>query len=219
MIEIIKRDILVAWRSGGAWAHGLLFFVLFTSLCAIGLGGDKQLLTPIGGALIWLSVILSLLLSFDRAFADDAHDGSLDQMALSQSLMSISAAKLIGQWVLSVLPLLLIVPFAGYSFGLTGPEIAGLFNALLIGSPALLIYSTFAGACLLGYRNAGFLVILLTVPLIIPTLIFGLSAVDSFALSGIMSAPYKALAGISLLSVALGLPAMAGALRTYLETS
>lgn len=219
MIEIVKRDLLLAWRSGGAWAHGLLFFILFTSLCAISLGGDKQLLAPIGGALIWLAVILSLLLSFDRAFSDDARDGSLDQMALSHSLMSISAAKLVGQWVLSVLPLLLIVPFAGYSLGLSGPEISGLFNALLIGSPALLIYSSFAAACLLGYRNAGFLVILLTVPLIIPTLIFGLSAVDSFAMEGIMSAPFKALAGISLLAVALGLPAIAGALKTYLETS
>lgn len=219
MIEIIKRDLLLAWRSGGAWLHGVLFFILFTSLCAIGLGGDKQMLAPIGGALIWLAVILSLLLSFDRAFSIDARDGSLDQMALSQSLTSISVAKLMGQWILSVLPLLLIVPFAGYSFGLTGPEIAGLFDALLIGSPALLIYSSFAGACLLGYRNAGFLVILLTVPLIIPTLIFGLAAVDSFAEHGMMGAPFKALAGISLLSLALGVPAIAGALKTYLETS
>lgn len=219
MTEIIKRDLLLAWRSGGAWAHGILFFMLFTSLCAIGLGGDKQLLAPIGGALIWLAVILSLLLSFDRAFSDDARDTSLDQMALSQSLLSITIAKLIGQWILSVLPLLLIVPLAGYSFGLSGKEIAGLFNALLIGSPALLVYSSFAGACLLGYRNAGFLIILLTVPLIIPTLIFGLAAVDSFTASGIMSAPFKALSGITLLAIALGIPAIAGALKTYLETS
>jgi heme exporter protein B len=220
MMALIKQDARLALRSGGAWLHGVLFFILFSTLCAIALGGHKSVLAPIAPALIWLAIIFALLLAFESLFQEDASDGTLELLSLSGlPMIVIAASKLISHWILTVLPLLLLIPAIGYGFGLPGIKIAGLFNAVLIGSPALIIYGSFASACLIGYRAAGLLVILLTVPLIIPTLIFGLSAVDSFAASGIMGAPFKALAGISLVSIGLGLPAISAALKTYLETS
>lgn len=219
MIALILRDLKLAWRSGGAWLHGVLFCVLFTALCAIALGGDTQWLSQIGGALIWLAVIFSLLLSFDRSFNEDAHDGSLDMLALSMGLARVTTAKLISQWLLSVLPLIVISPAIGYGFGLAPDQIMAVTLSLLIGSPALILYGSFAGACVLGYRSAGLLVVLLTVPLLIPTLIFGLSAVDSFPAEGLTSPAFKALCGLSLLSIGLGVPAICEALKTYLETS
>ncbi|MEE9346777.1 MAG: heme exporter protein CcmB [Robiginitomaculum sp.] len=219
-MALIKYELRLALKGGGAWLHGVLFFFLFSTLCAIALGGHKSVLAPIAPALIWLAVIFALLLAFESLFQEDASDGTLEQLSLSGlPMIAAAGAKLISHWILTVLPLLLFIPAIGYGFGLSGIKIAGLFNAVLIGSPALIIYGSFASACLIGYRSAGLLIILLTVPLIVPTLIFGLSAVDSFGASGIMGAPFKALAGISLVSIGLGLPAISAALNTYLETS
>lgn len=220
MIALIIRDIKLAMRSSGAWLHGVLFLLIFALLCAIALGGNKTVLSNLGPALLWLSVILSLLLSFEKGLSDDARDGTLEQLYLSQlSLPVIAAAKLAGQWIITVLPVLIIAPMIGYGFGMGGEAIMAAVLSLLLGSPALLVYGTFASACLISYRAGGILLILLTVPLMIPTLIFGLSAVDSYAAGGILSAPFQALTGISLLSVGLGIPAIAAALKTHLETS
>ena len=220
MIALILRDIKLAMRSSGAWLHGVLFLGLFALLCAVALGGDKAILASIGPALLWLSVIFSLLLSFEKSLSEDARDGTLEQLYLSPlSLPVITASKLLSQWVLIVLPLLIVTPLLGYWFGMSGPVVFATFLALALGTPALLVYGMFASACLISYRSGGLLLILLTVPLMIPTLIFGLDAVDSFADDGVVSTPFQALAGISLLSVGLGVPAIAAALKTHLETS
>ncbi len=220
MIALTLRDLKLAMHSSGAWLHGVLFLLIFALLCAVALGGDKTVLSSIGPALLWLAIIFSLLLSFEKGFGDDARDGTLEQLYLSKlSLPIIAASKLLSQWILIVLPLLLAAPLLGYGFGMGADDIRATLIALLLGTPSLLVYGTFAGVCLISYRSGGLLLILLTVPLMIPTLIFGLSAVDSYAADGIINPPFKALAGISLLSVGLGIPAIAAALKTHLETS
>ena len=220
MIALALRDIKLAMRSSGAWLHGVLFLGLFVLLCAVALSGDKTVLAAIGPALLWLAVIFSLLLSFEKGLSEDARDGTLEQLYLSPlSLPAVAASKLLSQWVLIVLPLLIATPLLGYGFGMSASAIFATLTALTIGTPALLVYGTFASACLIGYRSGGLLLILLTVPLMIPTLIFGLSAVDSFAAGGVLNPSFQALAGISLLSVGLGIPAIAAALKTHLETS
>lgn len=220
MIALIMRDMKLALRSSGAWLHGVLFLLIFALLSAVALGGDKSVLSGLAPALLWLAVILSMLLSFEHGLTTDARDGTLEQLYLSPlSLPAIATAKLISQWALTVLPLLVAAPAVAYGFGMDAGGLKGLMLALLLGTPALLVYGLFASACLLSYRSGGILLIILTVPLMIPTLIFGISAVDSFAGGGILSAPFQALAGISLLSVGLGIPAIAAALKTHLETS
>jgi len=189
VIALILRDIKLAMRSSGAWLHGVLFLGLFALLCAVALGGDKAILASIGPALLWLSVIFSLLLSFEKSLSEDARDGTLEQLYLSPlSLPVITASKLLSQWVLIVLPLLIVTPLLGYWFGMSGPVVFATFLALALGTPALLVYGMFASACLISYRSGGLLLILLTVPLMIPTLIFGLDAVDSFADDGVVRA-------------------------------
>lgn len=215
---IIKRDLLLAWRSGGSWLHSLLFFALFITLSAIALGGNLGVLSPLAPALIWLAVILALLLSFERIFQADADDGSLEQLRLSGSpMISVTLGKLIAHWLLICLPLLIATPLAALSLGLRGPEIAVLFNSLLVGSPALIVYGAFASACMIGYRQAGLLIILLTVPFILPTLIFALSSVDSYADEGMLNAAFKALCGISLIAIGLGTPAISAAISAKME--
>ena len=46
IMAIIKRDITVALRSGGAWLYGVFFFVVFIALSAIAMGGTLNLIRP-----------------------------------------------------------------------------------------------------------------------------------------------------------------------------
>ncbi len=218
MAALIKRDLRLALRSGGTWLHGLVFFCVFLALCAVALGGDFSTIRPLAPALIWLSLILSLLLSFEQLFQTDADDGSLAHIKLSgMALSSYVLAKCVVHWVLTILPLLLALPLAALLFDLPIPITAGLFFSILIASPALVCYGAFSGACLVGYKGGGVLLVLLTVPLLMPILIFGVDGVINYAIIGMKAVELQALAGISLIASAIGIPAAAAALNVMME--
>jgi len=216
--SMILRDIHIAFRSGGAWLMGLVFFAVFLSLAAIALGGEFKTLRPLAPALIWLATVFSLLFSFEHLFSGDASDGSLEHVKLSG--MSITAyvfAKVCAHWLLSILPLILALPIAALLFDLQTPILIGLFMSMIIASPALVCYGAFSGACLVGFKGGGFLLVLLTIPLIIPVLIFAVSAVNSYSDAGLFALEFQALAGISLIATAIGIPAAAAALNVMME--
>jgi len=71
MMAVVKRDLKLAFRSGGAWLYGVFFFVIFIALSAIALGGSLNVMRPFAPALVWLAVILSTLLSFPAIFQND----------------------------------------------------------------------------------------------------------------------------------------------------
>ncbi len=215
---LIIRDLKLAIRAGASWLMGLIFFCIFLALSAIALGGEFKTLRPLAPALIWLAMIFSLLFSFEHMFADDVKDGTLEQYRLSaQPLGLYVIAKMISHWILAVLPLLLAIPLAGLFFNLKASTLEGIAWSLLISSPALIAYGSFAGACLTGLRGGGFLLVLLTIPLLLPVLIFALGGAISFVDTGLATAPFKALAGISLIALAIGIPASAAALKTNME--
>ncbi len=220
MRAIIARDIKLAMRSGGHWALSLIFFALFLALCGIAMGGQMTRLSELSLPLTWLAFIFAALLSVSQIFRGEMEDGSLAQFKLAGIGMgTVSAAKLINYALLTLLPLVVMTPLLSQLFGLNGPQIAGLIISLLIGLPAVAIYMGLSGALLCGQKTGGFLAILISAPLMIPTLIFGVAAAKAFPDSGIMAAELRILFGLSLVSVALGFPAIIAALSANLETS
>jgi len=215
---LIKRDLLLALRSGGTWAHGLVFFAVFLALCAIALGGETSVIRPLAPALIWLALVLSLLFSFEQLFAGDVEDGSLEQIRLSGlPLTHYVSGKCIVHWLLTVVPLLAALPIAGLFYNLSMATSAGLFFTILIASPALIIYGAFSGACLTGYKGGGVLLVLLTTPLLIPVLMFAIEGVLSYEKAGLGAMEFQALSGLSLIALAIGIPASAAALGATME--
>ncbi len=215
---LIIRDIRIALRSGGAWLMGLVFFAVFLSMSAIALGGEFKTLRPLAPALIWMAMVFSLLFSFEHLFSDDAADGSLEHIKLSgMSMNTYVLSKVCAHWLLSVLPLMIALPLTALLFDLSPSILLGLFASILIASPALVCYGAFSGACLVGFKGGGFLLVLLTIPLIIPILIFAVSSVTSFQELGLFALEFRALAGISLIATAIGIPTAAAALNTIME--
>jgi len=88
---------------------------------------------------------------------------------------------------------------------------------LLTAAPALAAYGVMAGALMARRGKGGFLIILISAPFLIPILIFGLAAVDSYLRFGILAFEFRALAGLSLIAMAIGLPAASAALTANIE--
>jgi len=215
---IIKRDLILALRSGGAWLHGLFFFGVFIALAAIALGGSLNVIRPFAPALIWLAVILSAMLSFPAIFQEDYQDGNLAQLKLSGlSLIHLAVAKAISFALLSIVPLLIAIPFAALVFDMQTKVITATLISLIIAAPALVIYGVLSSAILSGRRGGGFLIVLITTPFLIPLLIFGLGAVEAYSVKGLAALEFRGLIGLSLIAIAVGIPASAAALNANLE--
>ena len=220
MRALIFRDVRLALRSGGGWILGAVFMGAFLSLCAIALGGQLSALRPLATPLIWLSLLFSMLLSFSTIFQNDFRQGVLHQILLTEtSLLKLVLAKWIGFLLLGFLPLFFIIPLIGQFFGLTTTSLIALMVSLALAAPAMAAYVTLAGAILCGKQSAGFLAVLIVMPFLVPLLIFGVDATQSFITEGWDAIEIRILLGLSLLSIAIGLPASIAALRANLETS
>jgi len=218
MGAIIKRDLTLALRSGGAWLYGLFFFAVFIALSAIALGGSLNVMRPFAPALIWLAVIFSAMLSFPSIFQEDYQDGNLAQLKISGvSLISLCTAKAISFALLSLTPLLIATPFAALVFDMSSPTLKATVLSLIIAAPALTIYGVLSGAILAGRRGGGFLIVLIPTPFLIPLLIFGLEAIENFTKSELAAIEFRVLIGLSLIAIAVGIPASAAALNANLE--
>lgn len=218
MTALLWRDLRIAFRDPKGWLMAVIFFLLFLSLFAIALGGNAQVLKRIAPVSIWLALVFSLLLTFDTIFDADIRGGMFEQLHLSgTSNITIVSSKMLAGFIMSVLPLLAAIPVAGLLFQLSGVEIAAILTSVLLGAPALIAYGVLAGALLAGQRNTGFLAILMTLPFMVPVVIFALSAIDAYPVRGIWSLEFQALAGLSLISIAVSIPAAAAALSAYLD--
>lgn len=188
LMAILRRDIALAWRQGGAGALTLGFFVMALSLFPFGLGSDTALLARTGAALVWVTALFSALLSLDRLFQLDYDDGTLAQIMVSPlSLLLVVFAKAAAHWVAALLPLILITPLTAAMFAL--PEVNGwaLFQSLLIGTPAFSLIGAFAAGLTVAVKRGGALITLIVLPLFVPTLIFGVGMVEAVRVSLINS--------------------------------
>jgi heme exporter protein B len=215
---LIKRDLLLAVREGGATGTALGFFLVVVSLMPLGLGPDLQLLSRIAPGVLWIGLLLAALLSLGRLFDTDRDEGALEIMSMGPlPLELIVAAKALAHWISTCLPLALLVPVLGLLLNLELAAYPVLLGTVLIGTPAISFLGSIGAALTLKTRRGGLLMALLVLPLFVPTLIFGISAVSAVVSPpGSLSASLALLGATTLASVVLGPLAAAAALRAQL---
>lgn len=215
---IVARDLTLAWRRRADVLSTLFFFVIVVSLFPLGVGPEMQMLRSIAPGVVWVAALLASMLSLGRLFGHDFQDGTLEQILLTpQPLYLVVVGKVLAQWLVSEVPLVVIAPLLGLQFGLDRQTIVVLCISLLIGTPALSFIGSIGAAITLGLRGGGVLIALLILPLYIPVLIFGAGAVDA-SINGLDAAPHLYLLGAMLvLSMVFSPWATAAALRISLE--
>ena len=211
---VVQRDLRLAARRRIEALLPVVFFIVAASLFPLGVGPEPQVLRQMGPGVVWVCALLATMLSLNSVYAGDHADGSLEQMLLSgHSGVVIAAAKAFAHWVLTGLPLIVVSPLLGLLFDLSGEGIATLALSILLGTPILSLLGSVGAALTLGLRSGGVLLLLLVLPLCIPTLIFGSGAVVAVE-AGLSARGHLSLLGALLLLSALGAPlAAAAALR------
>jgi heme exporter protein B len=121
--------------------------------------------------------MLAALLPLDRLFGADFEDGSLDLLLLSGlPAYGVAFAKAAAHWLTTGLPLLLIAGPIAIMLRLPAAALPLLLLSLLPGTLLLSLLGSMAAAITLGARRSAVLLPLITLPLMIPTLIFGSAA-------------------------------------------
>ena len=217
-LQILQRDLRLAFRRWSELATPLIFFVIIASLFPLAASPDEAQLRQIGSAVLWMSALLSSLLALDGLFRADAEDGSMEQLILSPAPLGlIVLAKIVAHWAVSGLPLLVLAPLVALSFYLPVAAVPSLIAALALATPTLSVLAAIGAALTVSLRTGGTIIGLLILPLTGPVLIFGTRATELAAQGESVAAPLYLLAALAVLAVSLGPVIAAAAVRTALE--
>lgn len=217
-LAILSRDLRLSLRNGLDSAQPLIFFVIALTLFPLGVGPSPEILERIGVGVIWVLALLAVMLSLDRLFQADAEDGSLEQLVLANLPLELTVlAKCLAHWLMSGLVLVIASPVLALLLHQSSATIGVLALALLLGTPVLTLIGSVGAALLIGARRGGVLIALLVLPLYIPILIFGVSAVEAEVMGLGGRAQLLILGAILLAALALTPFAAAAALRLSME--
>ena len=179
-IRILKRDLHLATRQGMDNMMVVMFFVLVVVLFPFGVGPEPNILARIAAGVIWVAALLASMLSLERLFQADYEDGSLELLSLSPTAFEVIVlAKVTAHWLTTGFPLIIAAPLLAVLLNMNTEGFPVLILALVLGTPSLSLVGAVGAALILGSRRGGVLLALLILPLYIPVLIFGVSAVDA----------------------------------------
>ena len=215
---VLLRDLRLAARQGGATLLVVVFFLIVVALFPLGVGPEAGVLRRIAAGVLWVAALLASLLALDRLFQADHEDGSLEQLALSgEPLALLALAKIAAHWLATGLPLVICAPGFAVLLNLEPAAIPTLVAALALGTPILSLIGAVGAALTVGVRRGGVLLSLLVLPLYVPTLIFGVGAVEAAA-AELPARPHLLFLAAGLLAALPLAPwASAAALRLALE--
>jgi heme exporter protein B len=215
---IARNAIKLAFRQGSGLGAALGFVLSVLVLVPLSIGPDQATLQRLAPGLMWLTLLLAVLMTADRIFAPDLEDGTLELMVADGFwLVPVAFAKAIAHWLSTSLPLAILTPILGLLMNISAVDIPLAMLTMSIGSLALSMLAAFGGAIVAGLKRGGLLVSLLVLPLYIPVLIFGVSAVANRAGPAGSASSLLLLAGITLMCCVISPWASAAALRVYLR--
>jgi len=216
---LFLRDLKLSVRTGGSVLTGVLFFLAVVSVIPFAIGPDLKLLARIGPAVLWIGALLASLLGLDRLLQQDLEDGTLDILLMQgYPAAAVVFVKSLAHWVANGLPLVLAAPVFGLILNMSPLAIGASMLTLAVGTPAITFIGAVGAAVTVSLPRGGLLLALLILPLYIPILIFGVSAMNAVITGpGPFMPSFLILCALTLASLALSPFAAAAALRLNLS--
>ncbi len=180
LAKLLYRELLRHWRSRQDLINPIIFFIITVSLFPLAVSPEGNILSQIGPGVIWVAALLATLLSLESIYRDDYLDGTLELLLLqSGSPYKVVIAKILSHWMTSGLPLIIVSPLLAVMMNLESDAVLAIMLSLLLGTPVLSLLGAVGMGLTVGLRQGGVLLSLLVLPLYIPVLIFGASAVTA----------------------------------------
>jgi heme exporter protein B len=215
-LALVRRDLVLATRIGGGAELGLVFFLTMVAIVPFAIGPDQGLLGRLAPAVLWIAALLATLFGLDRLFQADEEDGVLDQFAMAETpLEMIVLAKCLAHWLTTGLPLAIAAPLFGLMLNLPIEAALPLIATLSVGTPAITLIGAVGAALTVSLRRGGLLLSVLVLPLTVPTLIFGVAAVNAIVVGPTpFGPPFALLGAITLVMLVIAPFAAAAAIRS-----
>jgi heme exporter protein B len=208
----------LAYRHRSELLNPLLFFVIVVSLFPLGISPESKTLQLVAPGVIWVAALLANLLSLDLLFRTDFEDGTLERFLLSpHPLPLLVLAKTLAHWIVVALPMIVFAPVLGQLLFLRPGAYGTLLATLALGTPVLSLIGGIGMGLTVGLRRGGVLLSLLILPLYVPVLIFGATAVDAAGSGLNVSGHLSFLGALLLFAMTLAPFATGAALRVSLS--
>ncbi|MDB2461466.1 heme exporter protein CcmB, partial [Gammaproteobacteria bacterium] len=132
---------------------------------------------------IWITAILTTLLSSNNFFRDDYNNGVIEMyLTSSKGVELILFLRIVACWLFTCLPIILFMPLVSLLFDISFEDSFVILITLLMGTPILISIGIFGSALTLGLAKNNILTPIIVIPFYIPVLIFSASAIDSVSL-------------------------------------
>ena len=178
--NLIKKELIVYFRNLNNIFLPLIFFFLIVSIFPLVLGPDKSLFNNIIPGVIWITAILTTLLSSNNFFRDDYSNGIIEMYLTSNKAVElILFLRIIACWLFTCLPIILFMPLVSILFSISFGDSLVILITLLVGTPILISRGIFSSALTLGLAKNNILTPIIVIPFYIPVLIFSASAIES----------------------------------------
>lgn len=204
-----------AWSGGAGALLPAGFFAGAALLVPLTLGPQSAQLSSVAGAVLWIALALSSLVTMERLFQADLEDGSLELWAMSEAgLSQIALVKTLAHWLVSGLPLIVLSPLLGLILGVDPAKLPRAAAAYGLGGLSFFFWGGFGASLAAGVRRGGLLIALIALPFYVPTAIFG-----ALTLASPIPVPPEALmlAASTLFALAVAPFGMGAALRLAVE--
>ena len=179
--NIITKEFLLASRSGYEIFMPIVYFLIIIIFFNISTSYvEKVIMLELLPLMIWISCLLICILNLETIFKEDYDDGTLEMFLIKDDKIELGILiKILSHWLLSNLPIVIVAPLIAMVLGLDTATTLTLFITLLIGTPTMSLIGSIAAALTISLRKNKILVSIIVLPLYIPILIFGTSAVNN----------------------------------------
>jgi len=178
---VLRHELLLSFRNFGKVLANFLFFLISLSVFSLlDSGQENQGLTASHTiAVIWFSLLFCLIFSATEFLKKDFEDGSIEQALVDCDNFEIFIlAKMVGNWLVSALPILISAPLISLALGLNEGSIADFVILIFLASLIINFICTFCGS-LSSLGNSAPMIAVIALPLIIPVLLIAYSGATS----------------------------------------
>ena len=180
---IVQKELSIYFRNLNNIFLPLIFFFLIISIFPLVLGPEKKLFDKIIPGIIWITTILTTILTSNNFFKDDFNNGVIEIYLTSDSSIElILFLKIVSSWIFTCLPIIIFIPLVSILFNISFDSALVILATLIIGTPILISIGIFGSALTMGLSKNNILIPVIVLPFYIPVLVFSASAIEAVSI-------------------------------------
>lgn len=180
---IVQKELSIYFRNLNNIFLPLIFFFLIISIFPLVLGPEKKLFDKIIPGIIWITTILTTILTSNNFFKDDFNNGVIEIYLTSDSSIElILFLKIVSSWIFTCLPIIIFIPLVSILFNISFDSALVILATLIIGTPVLISIGIFGSALTMGLSKNNILIPVIIIPFYIPVLVFSASAIEAVSI-------------------------------------